>query len=220
MKIDLEFVDLDSYGHFIIPVGEFFLERRTFHDAFKITFLDYDLSVQHAMVRVPKQPCSSSTHKCPVVLALHGAGVEASNPFWTESYQQRENAWVLYPTGRTSWGFDWHGPSHRNVEYALDALHVFASSYRTDMAVNRNKLVYVGHSNGGQGAWWMASHYPDKALAGTSIHIHNRCIQTHHLSSDACLGIYQTPVLCTVLLPSGRQLRGSNAARYHGLLYR
>lgn len=31
--------------------------------------------------------------------------------------------------------------------------------------VDVTKIVFTGHSNGGQGAWWMASHYPDKTLA-------------------------------------------------------
>jgi hypothetical protein len=31
------------------------------------------------------------------------------------------------------------------------------------------KLIYSGHSNGGQGAWWFTTHYPDYAMAGTPI---------------------------------------------------
>ncbi len=28
------------------------------------------------------------------------------------------------------------------------------------------KVVLIGHSNGGQGVWYMASRYPDRVLAG------------------------------------------------------
>ncbi|KAJ3009455.1 UNVERIFIED_CONTAM: hypothetical protein HDU68_002701 [Siphonaria sp. JEL0065] len=65
-------------------------------------------------------------------------------------------------------GFDWHGPSNLNVEsaiHALSHLHGVPPLIAEQLGIDPNKLVYSGHSNGGQGAWWMSSHYPDRALA-------------------------------------------------------
>ncbi|KNC98636.1 uncharacterized protein SPPG_06318 [Spizellomyces punctatus DAOM BR117] len=168
MRIELDCIRLDDNERFSLLLGPFTFHRRQWSDVYKITFLDYDFSVHYAMARPPKKACADRQTKCPIVLALHGAGVEASSEFWTNAYRQQENAWVLYPTGRTPWGFDWHGPSFRNIEYALDALHLLPgvpAEKQKSLAINRNKLIYAGHSNGAQGAWWLASHFPDKALA-------------------------------------------------------
>ena len=32
------------------------------------------------------------------------------------------NLKILLPTGRTPWGYDWHGPSLLNIQYAIKAL--------------------------------------------------------------------------------------------------
>ena len=46
-----------------------------------------------AMAVPPLVTCSSEG--CPVLLALHGAGVEASSPSWTDSYQRQNHSWVF-----------------------------------------------------------------------------------------------------------------------------
>ncbi|KAJ3121874.1 hypothetical protein HK100_012200 [Physocladia obscura] len=165
----LDLYDLDTKERFQIQSSIFELQSRVWGDPYKITFMDYDNSVHYAMAVPPKNPCSSiGRADCPVILALHGAGVEAENPSWTEAYKRQEFAWILFPTGRTPWGFDWHGPSNLNVEAALHTLthlHGVPPLFAETLGVNPNKLIYSGHSNGGQGAWWMASHYPDRALA-------------------------------------------------------
>lgn len=35
-----------------------------------------------------------------------------------------------------------------------------------DMFLSYYGRIYIGHSNGGQGAWYLATHFPDKAIAG------------------------------------------------------
>ena len=86
-----------------------------------------------------------------------------------DSLRQQDSAWLLFPTGRTPWGLDWHGPSNLNVQSALEALTLlpgvpieFAHGTQPDI----DRLIYTGHSNGGQGAWWYTSHFPDSVLAG------------------------------------------------------
>ena len=45
----------------------------------------------------PSKPC---VERCSVVIATHGAGVEASNPFWASAFDQQESAWVLFLGGK------------------------------------------------------------------------------------------------------------------------
>ncbi|KAL1923835.1 uncharacterized protein VTP21DRAFT_8815 [Calcarisporiella thermophila] len=144
------------------------LAKRTWGEPYQFTFLDSDGTVQYCMARPPLQPSVSTS---PILVALHGAGVEASMPFWTSAYRQQKNMWVLQPTGRTPWGFDWGGASRVNV---LRALAHFIKNMpgippqlkeQWKSVGDGNKLFITGHSNGGQGAWRFITHYPDLVLA-------------------------------------------------------
>ncbi|KAH9817177.1 hypothetical protein DFH28DRAFT_1081408 [Melampsora americana] len=158
-------------------------------EPFRFTFLDADQSVQYAICLPPSTPASltpQSQQTChdgpdlaypslrrPLLVALHGAGVEASDQFWISSIVQRTTEWIVFPTGRTSWGWDWHGPSLRNVEHAVSKLvdevwGIWRSLIHEDGPVFKpdgDDLVVLGHSNGGQGAWYFASRYPDRVRA-------------------------------------------------------
>lgn len=41
-----------------------------------------------------------------------------------------------------------------------------ASSTWKEWATSEDKVVLVGHSNGGQGVWYLAERYPDRVIAG------------------------------------------------------
>ncbi|CAJ0627678.1 261_t:CDS:2, partial [Entrophospora sp. SA101] len=69
------------------------------------------------MAMPPISPVENA--KCPILVALHGAGVEANTKFWLNAYPQQKNAWIVLPTGRTPWGYDWHGPSKKNIDFAI-----------------------------------------------------------------------------------------------------
>ncbi|KAJ3034657.1 hypothetical protein HDV00_004796 [Rhizophlyctis rosea] len=181
IKIELDIADLGNTLRWTINVGEYELARRQWGSVYKITFLDYDRSVHFAMALPPKNTCEQYPEKrCPVILALHGAGVEASSSYWTDSYRQQDSAWNSMVSAVISAfeerltdqhlrGYDWHGPSYWNIETALDALRMrpgVPDNLLQSVGVNRERQIYAGHSNGGQGAWWLLSHYPDKALAG------------------------------------------------------
>lgn len=62
----------------------------------------------------------------PVILALHGAGVDASSVFWSDAIPKRITGWAVLPTGRTEWGEDWHGGSMSDAWAARDALPAIA----------------------------------------------------------------------------------------------
>ncbi|GAN06545.1 transmembrane protein [Mucor ambiguus] len=164
--------------------------------AFKYTFLDYDSTVQYAMAKRP-HVLNSNTSK-PILVALHGAGVEADSSFWINSIPAQKHCWIVFPTGRTPWGYDWHGPSTRNVFKSLEGLaeiqellppHFECMDFATggdwvtvsaphettrtlkaqddrDWNIGSlDKLIVMGHSNGGQGVWHLAVHFPDKIIA-------------------------------------------------------
>ncbi|KAG1883042.1 hypothetical protein F4604DRAFT_1740396 [Suillus subluteus] len=102
-----------------------------------------------------------------LILALHGAGVDIINQtFWADSLPRQDRAWVIIPSGRTSWGLDWHGPSAADAFATVTALHDILCTGFVDWVYPRDtKLIVVGHSNGGQGAWYVASRWPDKVKA-------------------------------------------------------
>lgn len=68
-------------------------------------------------------------------------------------------------------GLDWHGPSAADAFAAVSALSRILSSsgsgrwakwgFDTD-----TRVILMGHSNGGQGTWYMASRWPDRVCAG------------------------------------------------------
>ena len=57
---------------------------------------------------------------------------------------------VLLPTGRTPWGYDWHGPSLLNIQCAIKALTnstgIF-EDYLKDFIPDPNRLFISGNYN-------------------------------------------------------------------------
>ncbi|KAH7927731.1 hypothetical protein BV22DRAFT_1110944 [Leucogyrophana mollusca] len=103
------------------------------------------------------------------ILALHGAGVDIfDQQFWPDSLIRQAHSWVIMPTGRTSWGLDWRGPSAQDAWSTVDGLHDILAGNGSPWAawsfVKNTKVVLMGHSNGGQGAWYLASRFPDRVL--------------------------------------------------------
>ncbi|CAG8689132.1 15893_t:CDS:10, partial [Dentiscutata heterogama] len=145
------------------------ISNKNFDGVYKFTFEDFDTTVQYAMAIPPLEPCHP--HKCPILVALHGAGVETQSEFWTDAYKRQKNAWVLFPTGRTPWGYDWHGPSLKNIQKTITTLEKFMPGVpkllKQFFLPDANRLFISGHSNGGQGAWFFMTHFPDSVIAGT-----------------------------------------------------
>ncbi|KZV67959.1 hypothetical protein PENSPDRAFT_32803 [Peniophora sp. CONT] len=119
-------------------------------------------------VNSPTEPSKTGEERA-AVLALHGAGVDAINmEMWHDALPQRRHSWTVLPTGLTPWGLDWHGPSALEAWASVDALRDILAS-RDEWAGWRMpadpRVVLVGHSNGGQGAWHIAARWPDKVIA-------------------------------------------------------
>jgi len=115
--------------------------------------------VSLAMVVPPKVPQADAASTPPVLLGLHGAGVDVASPFWVDSLPPIPGMWGVLPSGRNEWGEDWHGGSVLDVWAARDALPV--TLRRVGVKVS-HETVLVGHSNGGQGAWYSAARFPDR----------------------------------------------------------
>jgi hypothetical protein len=127
---------------------------------------------------------------------LDGAGVDITrNGLWADALARQARSWVVVPTGRTSWvrrlckipfsdlltythllfhsdchqGLDWHGPSAKDAWDAVEALNAILESrelFAPWKIRSKAPVILVGHSNGGQGAWFLASRFPDRVLAG------------------------------------------------------
>ncbi|UZJ51693.1 hypothetical protein CBS101457_001013 [Exobasidium rhododendri] len=135
--------------------------------AYKFTYLDSDQTVQYATAIPPKHIESLDTEDLerPVVIYLHGAGADIRG---CQTLQQNQS-WVIQPMGRSSWGYDWQGASHTSATTALMTfarnLYGLSDSVKAGAAkLNIDKIMIVGHSNGGQGALHYATHRPDKIV--------------------------------------------------------
>ncbi|KDQ06009.1 hypothetical protein BOTBODRAFT_60799 [Botryobasidium botryosum FD-172 SS1] len=98
-------------------------------------------------------PLSAGLGQTPPLLATHGAGVSIEEPFWSNAIPRQQHSWVVLPSGGTEWGYDWRGPSAADALNAVEAL-------REREAIGKG-IVVTGHSNGGQGAFYLASRFPD-----------------------------------------------------------
>lgn len=87
--------------------------------AIKFTYLGASQAVNYAMLVPPILANFNSSE--PTILALHGAGVQASSAEWTKAIPRRQRGWAVLPTGGTEWGLDWHGPTMENARLALRA---------------------------------------------------------------------------------------------------
>ncbi|KAJ5698262.1 hypothetical protein N7462_000267 [Penicillium macrosclerotiorum] len=102
----------------------------------------------------------------PVIVVFHGAGLQANSPQAREMLDAAYGvcAWMLFPSGVTSWsGDDWHYWGIADLQAALLAIPDWIANvdWRGPTS-SQEDLIVVGHSNGGQGAWYFSTHFPDK----------------------------------------------------------
>ena len=88
------------------------LTQRSIHDAHRFTFLHPSRVVSYAILRPPlNSTCPSGKNRnFPVLLSLHGAGLEADSDLVRHMLDGAYGvcAWMLFPTGVTPWsGDDW-----------------------------------------------------------------------------------------------------------------
>lgn len=91
-----------------------------------------------------------------LILSLHGAGVDALNQ--SGSYAPLSWAYVLAPTNRRPFGFNWEDWGR------IDALEVLELGLE-QLQIDRDRVYLTGHSMGGHGSWHVATLHPDRFAA-------------------------------------------------------
>ncbi|GAC92715.1 hypothetical protein PHSY_000270 [Pseudozyma hubeiensis SY62] len=145
------------------------------HHAYMFSYLADDGTVQMAAATPPKQTNAALDAPLPpLILTLHGAGVDVRDLFFSNSIRRQDESWVILPTGRTPWGYDWQLTSLEAADAAVSAFHkhlyglppTMTSAEKQVWQFDPEKLFVMGHSNGGQGAWYRLSRFPDRAIGG------------------------------------------------------
>jgi len=120
-------------------------------DSRKVTFDSaIDNSVQYYGLLEPTGYDQSEHYG--LILSLHGAGVDAAGQ--ANSYQSKDWAFIVAPTNRRRYGFDWQDWGR------LDMLEVLAD-VQAHYSIDPNRVHLTGHSMGGHGTWINAFTYPD-----------------------------------------------------------
>jgi dienelactone hydrolase len=134
--------------------------RRTFLSAI-------DNSVQYYGVVPPAPPsitensAATATNTQPskppaLILSLHGAGVEGEGQ--ANVYAQKPNTYIIAPTNRRNFGFDWEDWGRWD---ALEVLEQAQRRFQTDPT----RTYITGHSMGGHGTWHIGTLFPDRFAA-------------------------------------------------------
>jgi pimeloyl-ACP methyl ester carboxylesterase len=131
----------------------FTLEVRKYEEARRCTFVSrIDGSVQQYSVLPP----TGEWAKAGIVLTLHGAGVDALNQ--ARSYSPKRDFWIVAPTNRRPFGFDWQDWGR------IDAYEVLEDALKVTGA-DPERVFLTGHSMGGHGVWHLAANDPDGFVA-------------------------------------------------------
>lgn len=133
------------------------LEYRQPHQPHRCTFLSaIDSSCQYYAILYPRD--FNPSRRYSLILALHGAGVEADG--LARCYRPQDWAFVMTPTNRRPYGFDWQDWGR------LDALEVLNLGL-AGLPVDPDRVYLTGHSMGGHGTWHISTLHPDRFAAAS-----------------------------------------------------
>ena len=137
---------LDSTTIVLRVVGPLDVRRLTFRS-------NIDGSVQYYAIRPALR---SGSDPIPLILSLHGAGVEALGQ--AGAYESKPWAMLAAPTNRRPYGFNWEDWGRID---AFEVLNQVMNHFRIDT----DRIYLTGHSMGGHGAWQIGGLFPDKWAA-------------------------------------------------------
>ena len=109
-------------------------------------------SAQYFAVVPPAKPTVKSEAHPGIVLSLHGASVEALGQ--AQCYAPRDWAFIIAPTNRRPYGFDWEDWGRID---ALEVLDIARQRFQTDP----QRQWLTGHSMGGHGTWQIGAQNND-----------------------------------------------------------
>ena len=86
--------------------------RESIYEPHKVTHLHPSSIISYAMLRPPSSSADCTGGRgsdVSILVNLHGAGVEAENPALANSFDSLPDlcAWLLFPSGATTWSDDW-----------------------------------------------------------------------------------------------------------------
>ncbi len=115
---------------------------------------EIDYSVQKYGLRFPTNFDTSREYS--LILTLHGAGVEAEG--LVDAYEPKDWAFIVAPTNRRRFGFDWQDWGRLD---AMEVLDIVMDQYYIDP----NRVYLIGHSMGGHGTWHVGCTHADRFAA-------------------------------------------------------
>ncbi|MFZ1946964.1 MAG: prolyl oligopeptidase family serine peptidase [bacterium] len=126
-------------------------------ESYKRTFISrIDCSCQYYAVLPPTgfDPVAESadSQSYALIFTLHGASVRAEGQ--ADAYKPKSWAFIVAPTNRRPFGFDWQDWGR------LDALEVL-DEVKAAYPVDPNRVYLTGHSMGGHGVWHVGLAHPD-----------------------------------------------------------
>jgi pimeloyl-ACP methyl ester carboxylesterase len=154
--VDLKLVRRQGLQQQVLDHAHFTLGSRLPEQTHKRTFVSaIDGSVQYYALVPAKKEAGSETRPA-LVLTLHGAAVEAIGQ--AACYAPRPGMYIVAPTNRRPFGFDWEDWGR------LDALEVL-DLVQKQLDTDPRRTYLTGHSMGGHGTWHVGATYPDRFAA-------------------------------------------------------
>jgi pimeloyl-ACP methyl ester carboxylesterase len=168
LAVTLKIMSVDDAGNVVGTEQKYRLACKAIDDRFSFVYLTDDGSPQMASAKFPKgkmKAASCPAGGCGVLLSTHGMDVTCQRQ--ADCYKPKRGVWILAPHGRGTHAMNWQGPGHWSALKAFEALGtITAARYPslTPALPPHARVVWTGHSNGGFGAWMLASRYPDWSL--------------------------------------------------------
>lgn len=134
-EITLHFDILEDDGNIRSLMLQSKTTKRSIFEPHKYTFFHPSGVVSYAMIRPPSGKISNTSRpsRLPVLLNLHGAGLDAADPQLTHSLDDISDlpAWTVFPTGGTAWSADdWHQWGFADLEAAIAAIPSWIETVR------------------------------------------------------------------------------------------
>ncbi|KAL4949940.1 hypothetical protein BDW69DRAFT_173260 [Aspergillus filifer] len=173
------------------------LTERSLYQSQRHTYLHPAGVVSYAIIRPPPLDSCNSSHlgdSLPVIIGLHGAGLNADSDQARGMLDAAYGicAWMLFPSGVTSWsGDDWHTWGVADIQAAVSAMPGWVEAVGwSGPALSIDEWIVIGHSNGGQGVWFITTHFPDKVIAAAPVSGYTSIESKPQLPSSICfLGV-------------------------------